>query len=259
MIRWCCAAGAFALLAVVGNAFGQAPVVVADYQDDFQTPSPSNGWSYLSNSGGALGNPANYSPLAFNGTQYQAGTVVAGRGAEDPVAFPPGSPFGGYPQTFVRPGPGFAQDTGGVERAAIVAYTFQPEDVIAAGAPAGGRINAYITAYDFAVATTSADGMTARIYHHTDPTPIINFSTDTIPPFPFPPGFRFETALDPRPIPLGSYSAGETVYVAIGSNGLDTGDELRLDFTLSATPVPEPTTVMVLAPLAMGLLMRRRR
>jgi hypothetical protein len=265
MMRSCYVAAALALAAVVSVFSGRAaaaPVVVADYQDNFQTPSPAPGWSYLTNTAGPLGNPANYTPLAYNGTagQYQGGTggqVVAGRGPEDPLAFPP-SPIGPYPQTFVRPGPGILQDT--AERAAIVAYTVQPQDVIAAGATPGGKIDLFITAYDFTIATTSADGMSARIYHDTDPTPVIDFSADTTPPFPFPPGFRFETSLDPRPIPLGTYAAGQTVYVALGSNATDIGDEIRLDFTLSATPaVPEPATAtLVLAPLALGLLARRR-
>jgi hypothetical protein len=248
------AAGALALAAVVGfvsSAASAQPVVVADYQDDFQTAG--SGWSYLYNLRGPVGNPANYAPLGAG-----VDNIAVGRSPEDPVAFPPGSPFGPYPQTFVRPGLGFAQEPGGFERAAIAAYTFQPQDILAAGGTAGGRVNAFITAYDFAVSTTSVDGMTARVYHNTDPAPIINFSNDSVPPFPFPPGFRFETALDPRPIPLGTYAAGETVYVAIGANGLDTGDELRLDFTLSATAVPEPTALMGLAALAAAALMRRR-
>jgi hypothetical protein len=254
------------LLAVPPTA---SAIVIADYQDDFvvtSDPNARNGWSYFWNANPPAGrptppfffhSPGTYAPLVAVGDQYEApGTrIVAGSapvGALDP-AFPPDPIFGPYPNTFVRPGPGIADNgSGGWERAIIVGYTFSAEDIAAAG---GGQ--AFITAYDFAVAANSLDGISARIFHDDDTTPLINFSLDSEPPFPFPPAFRFETRIDPRPIPLGTYAAGETVYVVIGSNTNQTLDELRMDFTISL--VPEPGTMSLLVPAAGALLMRRRR
>jgi hypothetical protein len=222
---------------------GSTPI--ADYQDEFRTTGPGAGWSYLYNGNGPLGNPANYVPLTLSGGQYTApsGTLTLGQSASDTVAYPPVPPFPPtFPTTFVRPGAGFLEDSAGLERAAIIGYTIQPDDL-----PAGtsGPAQVSITAYDFAVSLlASPDGMSARVYGGNNPTPLLNFSTDSDPPFVFPPGFRFETTLDPRPIPLGSYNVGDTIYFAIGGTGV--------------TVVPEPASLSLLAP-ALLLLTRRRR
>ena len=200
------------------------------------------GWQYLANTGGALGNPANYTALTPGGGQYTVpGTrLVVGQSAADPVAYPQTPPFPPIPHTFVRPGAGSLEDPAGVERAAIVAYTLQAEDFAAAGVTGPALVS--ITAYDFAVSTLGTpDGISARIYGGNNPAPLLDFSDDTF--FPFPPGFRFETTLDPDPIPLGNFNVGDTIYVAIGANNV---------------AVPEPATIALLAPTGL-LLMRRRR
>jgi hypothetical protein len=218
---------------------------IADFQDEFQATGPAAGWGYLYNGNGALGNPANYVPLTLNGGQYTgpSGILAVGRNATiDPVAYPPNPVIlAPVPTTFVRPGLGSLQDPAGIERAAIIAYTIQASDLAAAGVT--GPANVAITAYDFAVSTLATpDGMSARVYGGNNPTPLLNFSDDTL--FPFPPGFRFETMLDPDPIPLGNFNVGDTIYFAIGANSLSV--------------VPEPAA---LSTLAMGtlLLVRRRR
>ena len=219
------------------EATGFTPI--ADYQTEFSTTGVPTGWRYLSNTGGPLGNPANYTPLTLTGGQYVVpGTrLVVSQSAVDPLAYPPVPFLPPTPLTFLRPGAGTLEDPAGIERAAIVAYTLQASDF-----PAGssGPAPVWITAYDFAVSTlATADGMSARVYGGNNPAPLLDFSA---PFFPFPPGFRFETTLDPTPRPLGNYSVGDTIYFAIGANGMS---------------VPEPTLVSLLAPA--GLLLMRRR
>lgn len=224
-------------------SIGQTPV--ADFQDEFSTAGFPPGWQYLYNASGPLGNPANYVPLTPAGGQYTgpSGNLAVGQSASNPLAYPTAPPFPPtFPTTFVRPGLGSLEDPAGIERAAILAYTFQASDFAAAGAT--GSAPVFITAYDFAVSTLSTpDGLSARIYSGRNPTPLIEFSDDTVPPFPFPPGFRFETTLDPNPIPLGTYSAGDTIYFAIGGNAIST---------------PEPAAMSLLVGAAL-LLTRRRR
>ena len=218
---------------------------IADFQQEFGAAGA--GWRYLYNAGGPLGNVANNAPLTLANGQYAdpTGRVVVGRrpiDASDVVAYPPSAPFfPAYPETFVRPGAGYSEDPAGVERAAIIEYTIQPNDL-----PAGttGPAEVFITAYDFAVsalATPTDLGMSARVYGRNNPAPLLEFSDQT---FPFPPGFRFETVLDPAPKSLQTYSVGDTIVFAIGAN--------------SMSVVPEPGSVAVFAPAAL-LLMRRRR
>lgn len=259
-------AGSFLSLLIAAPASAAA---VANYQTGFKTGAP--GWSILWNANGPLGNPSNYVALTRTGsgdtTRYAgtSGPMEAGVRVTDPILgepplYLPGPPFPTkIPDTYVRPGQGSAEDPAQVERAIIVAYTFSAADLATAGAT--GQAAAFITGYDFAVSTGALpDGMSARVYHNNDPAPIpgLDFSLTAVPPFPFPAGFRFETTLDPDPIPLGVYRAGDTVYFALGANALSTGDEMRLDLTLSLEPVPEPTGLALLVPAGLSLLKRRR-
>lgn len=240
--------GSTALAQAVGDemrldftlSIGNTPI--ADYQSEFSTAGVPAGWQYLSNTGGPLGNPANYTPLTLAGGQYvvPGSRLVVGQGPADPVAYPPSPIFPPIPLTFVRPGAGSLEDPAGIERAAIVAYTLQASDFAAAGVT--GPAAVAITAYDFAVSTLGTpDGISARVYGGSASAPLLDFSDDTL--FPFPPGFRFETTLDPDPIPLGNFNVGDTIYVAIGANNV---------------AVPEPAMISMLAPAAL-LLIRRRQ
>ncbi len=253
-------------LVVVSGTTSQAGQT-ADFQDDFNPTTPAAGWSYRWNASSAIGTPpytllvpdnGRYDTLANNTYPDAAPANLLAIGSEpvDPTKFPanpPPNPFDPssnipvpLPQTYARPGQGTTQDSGGIERAAIVAYTFSAADIAQYGN------HAYLTDYYFAVAVTSgADGMTARVFHDTDPTPIIEYT--------FPGGFAFQTSLDPRPIDLGTFSAGQSLYFALGSAGTDAGDEMRLDFTISLTPEPSSAAVLLVGGVSTGLLHRRRR
>lgn len=235
--------GACFALAAVGHGAASAGVV-ADYQDDFTYPTPKVGWSYLWNANGAIGTAANYVSLVPDGAspaRYQT---------EAQGAFPdaaPGSSLSATATTLI-PGQGTAQNA--LERYVIVGYTITAADIAAHGN------QLVLSEYSFAVSATSTDGITARIYKND--TLFINQ--------PLPPGIVFSSDTpDPNggPIPLGEFAAGETLYVAIGSEGLalpqvggnDTNDVLTVDYTISL--VPEPTGAA--AAVALGALAMRRR
>lgn len=219
---------------------------IANLEEEFGTAA--SGWRYLYNAGGPVGDGANYAPLSFVAGQYSdpTGQIVIGRrpvDATDALAYPPPiEPFfpEQYPSVFLRPGPGRLEDPAGIERAAIVQYTIQPDDL-----PAGvtGPAQVEVADYDFAVSTlaTFPDGMSMRVYGGDDPAPLVEFTDDT---FPFPPGSRLVTFLDPTLIPSRAYNVGDTITFAFGSNAISV--------------IPEPAAAALLAPLAL-LLVRRRR
>jgi hypothetical protein len=152
------------------------------------------------------------------------------------------------------PGAGANQlGSGGVQRYAITAYTIQPSDVLAAGAPAGGSVNAVMDTYSFSVALTSADGIDSIIY--VNDTQIVSS--------PLPPGISYDqNSPGAFPVPLGNLQAGDTIYIATGAGflptAIDTGDSLTMDFRVTLTPEPGMISVLGLAGIALGGRRRRR-
>jgi hypothetical protein len=224
--------------------------VAADYQDDFSYPAPASGWSYLWNANGPIGTAANYVPLVPDGASPQRYETQN----QTPDAFPdpaPGASASATSTTLI-PGQGTAQNA--FERYVIAAYTISAADV----ADNGDQL--ILDAYRFAVPIESADGITAKLYKND----ILLVDR------PLPPGLEFTVdtpAPNGGPIPLGQFVAGDTLYVAIGSDGVaplppfgpggtDAGDALAVDYSIVL--VPEPTAASVLA-LAAGCLMSRRR
>ena len=151
------------------------------------------------------------------------------------------------------PGQGTAQNA--IERYVIAAYTISAADVAANGD------QLILDGYSFAVSEGSLDGVTAKVYKND--TLLIDR--------PLPPGIVFDVntpAPNGGPIPLGPFAAGDTLYVAIGAEGVaalppigpggtDTGDVLTVDYSIVL--VPEPVGgALVLALGAVGLLRRSR-
>ena len=238
---------------ILSGAFTPAvrAVVVADYTGDFSYPAPAPGWSYLWNANGPIGNAANYVPLVADGAspaRYETQD-------QTPNAFPdpaPGSSASATSTTLV-PGQGTAQNA--FERYVIAAYTISAADIAANGD------QLILDQYRFFVPLTSGDGVTAKVYRND----IMYIDR------PLNPGLEFTSDTpDPNggPIPLGPFAAGDTLYVAIGSDGIaplppfgpggtDAGDVLEVDYSIVL--VPEPTAAAALVVGASVILSRRRR
>ncbi|MGB7157783.1 MAG: PEP-CTERM sorting domain-containing protein [Tepidisphaeraceae bacterium] len=240
-----------ACLALAAAARSAEAGVVADYQDDFSYPAASVGWTYLWNANGAIGTATNYVSLVPDGAspaRYETQN-------QTPDAFPDAAPgaSASATSTTLVPGQGTAQNA--LERYVIAAYTISAADIAANGN------QLILDGYSFAVSAGSADGITARVYKNN------TLLVDQ----PLPPGLVFSVdtpAPNGGPIPLGPFVAGDTLYVAIGSNGVaplppfgpggtDIGDVLTVDYSIVL--VPEPASVGIVALGALGVLSRRRR
>lgn len=192
----------------------------ASYQADFLSPAPKQGWQYLWNSNGAIGNPLNYKPMQFNGSQYELDTDGTFPDSE-PAAFLSLNSTGGHP------GRGSAQ-AGALNRYTIAAFTV----------PDGGAytIDGFIDAL--------GSGENDLIVHVNGGAALINLASVT--------GLsRFNSS-------LGFLNAGDTIYVAAGpgATGFDFSDNFAWNFNINRIPEPATASLLMLAGVA---ALRRRR
>jgi hypothetical protein len=208
---------------------------VSSFQDTMQPTTPATGWSYLWNSKGTIGTPANYTSLlpTTDPVYYYDCDGINGVPGPEPGAYvylgllPPTDLNAGQPGG--HPGPGRDQDSSGIERYAIAAYTLST----------GGTVS--ITNSLLTNANWSADGLDIKVYVNSNSTPLLSASTQG--------GRGQTTSFDGG---LGVLTAGDTIYVAIGSNGSDSADAFSLRYDITA--VPEPSTFALLGIGAFGLL-----
>ena len=235
MRAWLLAAVAVSLSAAAAPA-----AVIAQYQNDFRTSgTPAPGWSYLWNATGAVGDSANYVPLVHD-TNFGGDYETQANGTRPDA--PPGSNLAAT-STTLYPGQGSLQAADGIPRYVIAAYTVSAANIAAAG---GGV--ASLPHYHFTIPLDSVDGVDSRIYVNN------TLIVDQI----LPPGLDYsDTSPGAYPVPLGTLSPGDTLYVALGPRTTDIGDALGVDYTIELS-APEPASTGLIA-IAAGFLMRRRR
>lgn len=233
-----CCVSSCALLFVVGRCdFANAQLVISSFHDTFQLTTPPAGWEYLWNSGGAIGNPANYTALLPN----SSGVYTSDGANALPTAAPAANVnFGlvdGMPGG--HPGLGASQSgSDGIERYAIAAFTLtadslisiQNSDVVTTNPNSGG----------------STDGLNVRVYVGNSAIAAISRSTAS--------GVGSSTTFNGF---LGALSAGDKIYVAIGSMGEDLFDSFTLRYQIVA--VPEPSFSALAGITGVILCLRRRR
>ena len=211
--------------------------VLTTFQDALQPTTPAPGWSYMWNSGGEIGDPANYTdllPTTDSKVWYNTD------GAPSLPSPAPGSytyfgleVFNNSPGG--HPGPGTGQTA--IERYAIAAYTLNNSGTFAI-------TNGVLQNVD-----TSIDGLNFRIYANSD----LIYSGITNP--------GRNSFLNFSNVSLGNLNSGDTIYVAIGPGNVDNFDAFSLEYSIETADdvVPEPTTIVASVLGGLTLLARKRR
>ena len=244
--------------------------VVADYRDDFAAHIVgavsgvtaavfADGWAYLWNaptnwtpdagvtgdmSTGVLGDPTSYIPLLYtsdSGTPWTSDSDTVGSN-HNPDRYARATASGGHP------GAGSEINNLGntnslgltIDRCVIFAYTLQADD----GAGMYALTNTLVTR-----TSTSGDG--DRIYIHINDDAILQS-------FYVPPATTTPLSFD---LDLGALSVGDTIYVAVGTDGPGDGtggagnDGFTIDFSIDRA-IPEPATGLL---MLSGLFLRKLR
>lgn len=177
--------------------------VVADYTDDFQGPTPTSGWEYLWNSGGPLGNDANYEPMLWNGVYYDSD------GSNNGLPDATNLAWGTLRQSSGHPGPSQGQGQA-TNRAVIAAYTVSESGTY------------QITNSLISDANVNC-GDASEVFVYVNNTLIGRF----------PYGRAGSTSFD---VSLGNLLAGDKIYIAVSpKDANDSCDGFEWDFSIQRT------------------------
>lgn len=180
-------------------------MAVANYRDDYQTTSPTTGWQYLWNSGGAIGDPNNYQPLVSTGDDYTSD------GSPTPTS-DLAARFARLGDSNGHAGTGSSQaNSGGISRGVIAAYTVDSDGDFA-------------IRDSFVASATNGSGLDLTVHINGESA----LYTD----------FIESGATASFDVLLGELSAGDTVYVAFGAGDFGTSDFFELDFSVALLVPP---------------------
>ncbi len=224
----------YALLVLAGLA-GSAmagPVTIADYSADYITATQGqtraaarvDGWDYMSNSG-TIGTKSDYSSL--KGTGNSTFNYTADGNWTSQVA--------GSEYMYISKGAILERNAGGTgTRYAIAAYTIQAGE--------GGAVSIANGFLSVDSPNIGGNGVELRVYVND----ILKYGGIIV---------TYSNPIQGLGYSLGTLTAGDTVYVAIGDNGSSAFDDYHLGYQLT---VPEPASLALLGLGALALPRRRR-
>ena len=186
------------------NTSSTVPVIIASYQGDYQPNSPPKGWRYLWNAGGPIGEAANYVSLQWDGRRYSPMNPPAYPGPA-PVKYLRLAEAGGHPGQGMEQG----QEVGNaLDRFVIAAFTVTEAGTFSITNSSlkrnDGALNGSVQLRVFVNDREMGEPMYCEV--------------------------REQLPFDRT---LGSLTRGDTIYVAVGPNKLDTNDSFGWDFSIA--------------------------
>jgi hypothetical protein len=167
-------------------------ITVADYIDDFTSPNPPAGWQYLWNPTSSFGDESGYTDLElWDQWRYRSATT--------------NFPYLGA--TFAHPGDGTSEDSSGVQRYAIAAFTVPTDGVYSIANSSISPNENTVNGVNVAAHITGQSVISLGEFDETD----IEASFDTA---------------------LGFANAGDVIYVALGANESKGADGTSWDFSI---------------------------
>jgi RNA polymerase sigma factor (sigma-70 family) len=180
------------------------PAIIASYQGDYQQTSPSKGWRYLWNAGGPVGDSASYASLQWDGRRYSPMSPPAYPGPA-PVRYLRLTEAGGHPGQGMDQG----QEVGNsLDRFVIAAFTVTEAGEYWITNSAvwrnDGAMNGSVELRVFVNDREVGPLVQCEVREH----------------------LLFDRA-------LGRLSRGDTIYVGVGPNKMDTNDSFGWDFAIA--------------------------
>jgi hypothetical protein len=181
-------------------------LIHALYTRDFKGPEPTQGWRYLWNKDGNIGNSSKYALLPWNASQ--------GAYAGDPMVYPAPAPLSCAQLSNALGHPGGGTDSGGgMDRFVIAAYTLQPGQ--------GGK-TAISLAMNYKRQDVNGGRIELRVYVNDNLHGSMLIASS-------PTEYQILSQ-------LGDLKAGDTVYVCVGPDREDGSDSFKYDFTIYPIP-----------------------
>jgi hypothetical protein len=214
-----------------GSASG---AIIADFAADYQTVTPKVGWLYEWNNRGAIGDPANYTPLAWDPFPARPHYDIDGAAT---ISYPAPGP-GGFiivEQGHLHPGQGSNQVA--IPLYVIASYTLT----------SGGEVSIKdlsVSDRDYEPNQPLDDGISVFVNVNGDPVALVATIAR---------GGSFTLSN----LQLGTRNANDTIYVAIGARTTNQTDDTNLSYQIDL--VPEPGSLGLIGFGATAMLARRRR